>query len=152
MEFLLSCFKSWKMMLWKCCTQYASKFGKLSNGHRTGKGQFLFQCQKCSNYSTIALISHASKVMLKIFQARLQKSVNWELPDVQAVFRKGRGTRDWSKKQESSRKNLLLLHWLRQSPWLWGSQQTVENPWRDGSTRPPDLPPAKSEYRLRSNS
>ena len=52
------------------------------------------QCQKCSNYRTIALISHASKIMLKILQARLQQYVNHELPDAQAVFRKGRGTRD----------------------------------------------------------
>ena len=50
--------------------------------------------KESSNYHTIALISHASKVMLKILQARLQKSVNCELPDVQAGFRKGRGTRD----------------------------------------------------------
>ena len=49
---------------------------------------------KCSNYHTIALISHASKVMLKILQARFQQYVNRELPDVQAGFRKGRGTRD----------------------------------------------------------
>ena len=67
--------------------------------------------KECSNYCTIALISHASKVMLKIFQARLQQYVNCELRDVQAGFRKGRGTRDqianihWIiKKQESSRK------------------------------------------------
>ena len=46
MEFQLSYFKSYKMMLWKCCTQYASKFGKLSSGHRTGKGQFSFQSQR----------------------------------------------------------------------------------------------------------
>ena len=46
MEFQLSYFKSWKMMLWTCCTQYASKFGKLSSGHRTGKGQFSFQSQR----------------------------------------------------------------------------------------------------------
>ena len=46
MEFQLSYFKSWKMMLWKCCTQYASKFGKLSSGHRTGKGPFSFQSLK----------------------------------------------------------------------------------------------------------
>ena len=83
----------------KCCTQYSSKFGKLSSGHRTGKGQFAFQSQKgnakeCSNYRTIALISHTSKVMLKILQARFQQYVNRELPDVQAGFRKGRGTRD----------------------------------------------------------
>ena len=50
--------------------------------------------EECSNYHTIALISHASKVMLKILQARLQQYVNYELPDVQAGFRKGRGTRD----------------------------------------------------------
>ena len=52
------------------------------------------QCQECSNYHTIALISHASKVMLKILQVRLQQYMNGELPDVQAGFRKGRGTRD----------------------------------------------------------
>ena len=52
------------------------------------------QCQRRFNYHTIALISHASKVMLKIFQARLQQYVNYELPDVQVGFRKGRGTRD----------------------------------------------------------
>ena len=67
-----------------------------------------------SNYHTIALISHASKVMLKILQARLQQYVNCELPDVQAGFRKGRGTRDqianihWiRKKQENSRKTSI---------------------------------------------
>ena len=52
------------------------------------------QCKECSNYRTTALISHASKVMLKILQARLQQYVNQELPDVKAGFRKGRGTRD----------------------------------------------------------
>ena len=52
------------------------------------------QCKECSNYPTIALISHVSKVMLKILQARLQQYVNRELPDVQVGFRKGRGTRD----------------------------------------------------------
>ena len=50
--------------------------------------------RECSNYPTIALISHASKVMLKILQARLQQYVNWEFPDVEAGFRKGRGIRD----------------------------------------------------------
>ena len=50
--------------------------------------------KECSNYRTIALISHATKVMLKILQARLQQYMNYELPDVQAGFRKGRGTRD----------------------------------------------------------
>ena len=50
--------------------------------------------RECSNYHTFALISHASKVMLKILQARLQQHVNYEIPDIQAGFRKGRGTRD----------------------------------------------------------
>ena len=80
--------------------QYASKFGKLSSGHRTAKGQFSFQSlrkampKECSNYRTIAFISHASKVTLKILQARLQQYMNCELPDAQAGFRKGTGTRD----------------------------------------------------------
>ena len=58
--------------------------------------------KECSNYCTIAPISHASKVMLKILQARLQQYVNRELPDVQADFRKGRGTRD----------QIANLHWI----------------------------------------
>ena len=70
----------------------------------------------CSNYLTVALISHASKVMLKILQARLQQYVNHELPDVQAGFIKGRGTRDqlanihWLiEKQECSRKKSISI-------------------------------------------
>ena len=98
MEFQLSYFKYWKMMPWKCCTQYVSKFGKLSSGHRTGKVFIPIpkrgNAKECSNYRTIALISHASKVILKILQVRLQQYVNCELPDVQTGFRKGRGTRD----------------------------------------------------------
>ena len=87
-------------MLLKCCAQYASKPGKLSSGHRTGKGQFSFQSKRrarnakeCSNYCTAALVSHTSKVLLKILQARLQQYMEWELPDVQAGFRKGREIR-----------------------------------------------------------
>ena len=72
--------------------------------------------RQCSNYHTIALISHASKIMLKMFQARLQQYVNRELPDVQAGFRKGRGTRDqipnirWimEKAREFQKKHLFL--------------------------------------------
>ena len=85
----------------KCCTQYASKCGNLSSGHRTGKDQFSFQSHRrampknVQTYHTTALISHASKAMLKILQAMLQWYVNRELPDVQVgKFRKGRGTRD----------------------------------------------------------
>ena len=71
--------------------------------------------KECSNYHTIALISHASNVILIILQARLQQYVNHELPDVQAVFRKGRGTRDqisnicWSiKKAREFQKNIYF--------------------------------------------
>ena len=85
------------MMLLKYCTQYANKFGKLSSGHRTRKDFIPIpkkgNAKECSNYHTIALISHASKVMLKILEARLQQCMNQELPDVQAGFRKGRGNR-----------------------------------------------------------
>ena len=82
--------------------------------HSNPKGN----AKECSNYHTIALISHASKVMLKILQARLQQYVNSELPDVQAGFRKGRGTRDqivnicWiiEKAREFQKNHLLLLY------------------------------------------
>ena len=60
------------------------------------------QCQRMPNYHTIVLISHTSKVMLKILQARLQQYVNQELPDVQVGFRKGRGTRD----------QITNIHWI----------------------------------------
>ena len=82
------------------CTQYGSKFAKLSSGHRTGKDQFSFQPQRkampknAQTTTQLHSISHATKVMLKILQPRLQQYVNHELPDVQAGFRKGRGTRD----------------------------------------------------------
>ena len=65
--------------------------------------------KECSNYCTVAFISHPSKVMLKILQVRLQQYVNHEFPDVQAGFGKGRGTRDQIRKQESSRKTSALL-------------------------------------------
>ena len=115
--------------------------------------------KECSNYHTIVLISHASKIMLKIFQARLQQYVNLELPDVKAGFRKGRGTRDqianirWiMEKARVPEEHLFLLYWLCQSLWLCGSQETVENSERDGHTRPPDLPLEKPIGRSGSNS
>ena len=84
---------------WKCCTQYASKFENSAVATGLEKVSFIPIPKKgndkeCLNYCTIALISHTSKVMLKIFQARLQQYLNHELPDIQACFRKGRGTRD----------------------------------------------------------
>ena len=84
--------------------------------------------KECSNYCTIALISHASKVMLKILRARLRQYLNYELSDVQARFRKERGTRDQiatsagsSKKQESSRKTCISALLTMPKP-LCGSQ------------------------------
>ena len=111
----------------------------------------------CSNHCTIALISHPSKVMLKIFQARLQQYMNHELPDVQNGFGKDRGTRDQItniigslKKQESSRKTYTFILLTMQKPltvWItvnWNSD-------RDGNTRPPDLHPEKTVCKSRSN-
>ena len=78
--------------------------------------------RQCSNYCTIALISHVSKVMLKILQARLQQYVNHEIPDVRAGFRKGKGTRDqianicWIiEKARVPEKHLFLLYYLCQN-------------------------------------
>ena len=70
--------------------------------------------KECSNYHTIALISHASKVMLQILQARLQQYVNWEPPDAQAGFRKGRGTRD----------QIANIHWIMEKARQESSRKT----------------------------
>ena len=113
--------------------------------------------KECSNYHTIALISHASKAMVKIHQARLQQYVNSELSDVQAGFRKGRRTRDqianicWiiEKAREFQKKHLLLPHWLQPRLWLCGPQQTVENSSRNENTRLPYLLLEKSVCRLK---
>ena len=85
------------MMPSRCCIQYISKYGRPNSGHRTGKLIPILKkgnAKECPSHWTFALISHASKVMLKILHARLQHYTNQELPDVQAGFRKGRGTRD----------------------------------------------------------
>ena len=80
-------------MLLNCYTRYVSKFGKFSSSHRIGKGQFSFQTQRRAIPKGLHM-SHVSRVILKILQARLQQYVNQELPDVQAGFRRGRETRD----------------------------------------------------------
>ena len=161
----LSYFKSWKMMLWKWCTQYASKSGKLSSGPQDWKRSGFITMPKkgndkeYSNYCTIALISYTSKLMLKILHAKFQQYVNCELPDVQVGFRKGRRTRDQisnilqiiRKARESKQTNktkLLLLYFLCQTLWLCRWEQIVENSSRDGNTTPPQLPPV---WRSRSN-
>ena len=99
----------------------------------TGLEKFSFHCnpkkgnvKECSNYRTIALISHVSEVMLKILQARLQHDVNRELPDVQAGFRKGRGTRDqianicWTiKKAKEFQKNIYFCFIDYTKAFVW---------------------------------
>ena len=103
--------------------------------------------KECSNYSTIPLISQASKVMLKILQARLQQSVNCELPDVQAGFRKGRGTRVQTasicwiiKKAREFQKNIYFCFVDYVKAFDCVDHNKLENSERDGNTRPPDLP------------
>ena len=115
--------------------------------------------KECSNYHTIALISHASKVMLKIFQARFQQYMNHELPDVQAVFRKTRGTSDqianncWIiKKAREFQKTVYFCVIDYAKAFDCVDHNKLWNILRDGNTRPPDLPPEKSVCRSRSNS
>ena len=107
----------------------------------------------------MALLSHASKVMLKILQARLQQYVNYELPDVQAGFRKGRGTRDqianicWiMEKAGEFQKNIYFCFIDYAKAFDYVDHHKLENSSRDGNTRPPDLPPEKSVCKSGSNS
>ena len=113
--------------------------------------------KECSNYRAVVLISYPSNVMLKILQARLQRYMNRELPDVQAGFRKVRGTRDqianirWIiKKAREFQKNITSAFWLHQS--ICVDHNKLENSSRDGNGTPPDLPPEKFVCRSRSNS
>ena len=117
------------------------------------------QCQECSNYCTITLISHTSKLMFKTLQARLQQYMNRELPDVQAGFRKGKGTRDqianfrWiHQKTREFQKNIYFCFIDYAKAFDYVDHNKLENSERDGHTRPPDLPLEKSVCRSRSNS
>ena len=103
--------------------------------------------------------THASKVMLKILQAKLQQYVYPELPDVQAGFRRGRGTRDqivnicWIiKKAREFQKNIYFCFIEYAKAFHCVDHNKLENSSRDSHTRPPDLPPEKSVYRKRGNS
>ena len=151
-------------MLWKCYSQYASKFGKLSSGDRTGKVQFSFQSQRKAmpkNVQTIAQL-HSPHTLAKwcskfskqgfnnmwnmnfqMFKLDLEKA---EGPEIKLSTSAGS-----SKKQESSR-NASISTLLFQNLWLCGSQQLLENCGRDWNTRPPDLPLEKSVYRSGNNS
>ena len=152
-------------MLWKCCTQICQQIWKTQQWPQDRKRSVLIPIPKkgnakeCSNYSTIALISHASKVMLKILLARFQQYVNCELPYVQPGFRKGRGTRDqianicWiTEKARQFQKNIYFCFIDNAKAFDCVDQNKLENSSRDGNTKPPDLPPEKSVCRSRSNS
>ena len=114
--------------------------------------------KECSNYHTIALISHASHIMLKILQARLQQYRYWELPDVQAGFRKGRGTKEqiasicWViEKAKEFQKNIYFCF----TDYAKAVDCADHNKlWkiRNRNTRPPYLPPEKPVCRSRSKS
>ena len=118
-----------------------------------------WNANECSNYHTIALISHASKVMVKILQARLQQYVNRELPDVQAGFRKGRTTRDqianicWIiKKVREFQKNIYFCLLTMPKPLTVWITINCGKFWKRWDTRPPDLPLEKFVCRSGSNS
>ena len=114
--------------------------------------------KECSNDYTIALISHESKVMLKILQVRLQQDMNRELPDVQAGFRKGRRTRDqianvhWiiGKAREFQKNSTSALLTVLKPLTVWITTNCGKFS-RDGNTRPPDLPLEKPICRSGSN-
>ena len=114
--------------------------------------------KECSNCSTVALISHARKVIFNIVQARLQQYVKNQLPDVQADFRKGRGTRDeianihWIKeKAREVQKNIYFCFIDYARDFDCVDHNKLENSSRDGSTRPLDLPLEKSVCRSGRN-
>ena len=128
------------------------QLSELAQTHVHQVGQLL-----AKNYHTIALISHVSKIMIKILQARLQQDVNWELPDVQAGFRKGRGTRDqigninWVIKKEFQ-KNIYFSFIECAKAFDCVDHNKLWKILRAGNTRPPDLPLEKSVCKSRSNS
>ena len=115
--------------------------------------------KECSNYCTISLISHASKVMLKILQTRFQQYMNHKLPDVQAEFRKGRGTADrvsnirWIiKKAKDFKKNIYFCFNDYAKAFDCVDHNTLWEILWDGNTRQLYMPPEKSVCRSRSNS
>ena len=164
MEFQWSCFKSWKICYESAALNMPASLE--NSAVATGLEKVSFhsnpkerQCKKCSNYRTIALISHASKVMLKISKPDFSNmwTVNFQMfklvleklkePEIKLPTFTG----SWKSKRVPE-KHLSLLYWLCQSLWLCGSQSTVENSSRDGNTRPPNLPLEKSVCRSGSSS
>ena len=138
MEFQLSYFKSWKMMLWKCFTQYASKFGKFNSGHKMGKGQFSFQSQRKAMPKNVQTTSqlHSSHTLAKQCSKFSKASFNRKWTKKFQIFNllseKAGGPETKvptsvgsSKKQESSRKTSTSALLITPKPsTVCGSQQT----------------------------
>ena len=144
------------MVLLECCSQYASKFGTLSSGHRTGKGQFSFQSQRRGMPNIQSTVQLCSFHML----ARLSsKSFKQELPDVQAGFQRSRGTKDQTanicgimEKSREFQKNIYFCFIDYAKAFDCVDHNKLENSERGGNTRPPDLPLEKSVCRSGSHS
>ena len=147
-------------MLLKCFTQYARKFGKSSSGHRTGKGQVLFQLQRRAIpknvQTTIQLCSfHVSKAMLNILLGRFQQYLNWKLPDDLEKAEEPEVKLSTSLDHGKSKRipeNIYFCFVDYAKASDYGSQQTVENSLRDGNTSPPHLSPEKPICRSRNSS
>ena len=147
-------------MLLKCCTQYASKFGKLSSGLRSlEKVSFHPSLKEGQCQGMFKLPHNCTHLMLKILKAMLQQYVICELPDVQGRFRKGRGTRDqianicWIiEKARELQKDIYFCFLDYFKAFDCVDNNKLENSLRDGNTRPLCLPPEKSVRRSRSNS
>ena len=133
MEFQWSCFKSWKMILWKCCTQYARKCGKLSSGHRTGKGQFSFQSQRKAMpknaqttaqwHSSHTLVKQCSKfsepgfsntwtVKFQMFKLVLEKA---EEPEIKLPTSTG----SWKRKESFRKTSISALLTMAKPLTVW---------------------------------
>ena len=151
-------------MLLKWSTQYIRKFGKLSSGYRTAKGQFSFQSQRRAmpknvNYCTMHSFCMLVRLCSKSFKAKLQQYLNWEFPVVYAGFRKGRGTRDqianihWIiDKERKFQKNIYFCFIDYAKAFNCEDHKKLQKIWRDGNTKPTYLSPEKPVCTSRSNS
>ena len=164
MEFQLCYFKSWKMMLWKCCTLYISKFWKLSTGHRTGKGMIPGDLHelKIKDQMAWGMFSQISAWTNDTWDQMPPNPTSWQCgPDLGCTQDKNRGNTQWTEikfpcistcwifTEPKLGFSKFLRLWLK-NLWLCGSQQTVENSSWEGNTRPPYLPPEKSVCRSNS--
>ena len=152
-------------MLLKCCTQYASKFGKLSSDHRTGKSQFSFQSQRKAvpkNFQTTAQLSSShmlGKLCSKFSKSGFSSTWTMNFQMFKLDLKKGRGARDhianicWIiEKAREYQKNIYFCFIDYAKAFDCVDDNKLENSTRDGNTRLPDLPPEKSVCRSRSNS